>query len=786
MASQARPDFIDLRGARPCSPSQGGAPSPRELLAPRSGEVAPALSPLDAFALQGRMLAARFEEQDGKRISRLPPLTIASELAKPRPSYFQTPKSENSSGDDYHTPRSPGSGGSEPSGESLYISQSDPRHRSYYPFIQSPDGTSFLSFANEPPAAAQPTLPSVSEERSPPLTESHPLPWTQSPEEFMQDSPTRTRAATTSKVDFAAAEAPKNNHVNEILRSNVSAGLAPPRSPIVPRSPKAPPSIRSVRNDSGDDSDALSFQSDPYDFRQQYERKPSTTSIRGRPHSPFSPPLPARRSPSISSEMSNNESGHLRRSVNFSRPMSPANNMSKISRPSMEQRPSFESSTRMLQVDSPEIRPSLDVVSIQESIDSPPMRPSPQEERPSEELAEPEIRPVDEVNATNPATSYIYTKYALPRGRVVSRNSIPAADWLNAKIDWDQPASKPKAKPEPQNEAQSGTQVEARREDQAESRRPSELANPKRGPKEPGKFHEDFQQEYREPPSQPELPTHAPKLSHSDIISTVPTPVPVSASPRLHRRRSKSVDDTLNAVATSGARKPSAPSFPRHKPSSSFDNDPPKLTMDKSRQKYKDPFESITPLSPDQFSAETHLAKGISCHESGSLQKSTYHLRLAARAGLPTAMLLYALACRHGWGMRANQAEGVLWLRKAVDSVQLDFVDPESILTPQMNGVSPQVNGIPDSQAQRTHKAQLALSIYELGVSYMNGWGIAQDKGLALRCFDIAGGWGDADALAEAGFCYTKGVGCKKNLHKAADLYRRAAEKGISMAGNSW
>jgi TPR repeat protein len=47
-------------------------------------------------------------------------------------------------------------------------------------------------------------------------------------------------------------------------------------------------------------------------------------------------------------------------------------------------------------------------------------------------------------------------------------------------------------------------------------------------------------------------------------------------------------------------------------------------------------------------------------------------------------------------------------------------------------------------------------------------------------------GWGDIDALAEAGFCYAKGVGCKKNLKKAAKLYRAAEAKGMSMVGNSW
>lgn len=153
-------------------------------------------------------------------------------------------------------------------------------------------------------------------------------------------------------------------------------------------------------------------------------------------------------------------------------------------------------------------------------------------------------------------------------------------------------------------------------------------------------------------------------------------------------------------------------------------------------------------------------------------------MRLAARAGIPTAQLLYALAARHGWGMRPNQAEAVQWLKKAVDSAQLELADDADLTK---NG------GSADQLAdKKTHKAQFALSVYELGVSYMNGWGIQQDRALALRCFEIAGSWGDADALAEAGFCYTQGVGCRKDLKKAAKLYRAAEAKGMSMTGNSW
>lgn len=181
--------------------------------------------------------------------------------------------------------------------------------------------------------------------------------------------------------------------------------------------------------------------------------------------------------------------------------------------------------------------------------------------------------------------------------------------------------------------------------------------------------------------------------------------------------------------------------------------------------------------SEEEGSAEWHLTKGIDCHEAGSLNESTYHLRIAARKGSTTGMLLYALACRHGWGMRKNEAEGLTWLQKAVDLSKHEMDDDEAHV---------KAGDTVDILALRTRKAQLALSVYELGQSHLNGWGIAQNKPMALRCFELAGSWGDRDALAEAGFCYAQGVGTKKDLKKAARLYREAESKGASMIGQSW
>ena len=125
-----------------------------------------------------------------------------------------------------------------------------------------------------------------------------------------------------------------------------------------------------------------------------------------------------------------------------------------------------------------------------------------------------------------------------------------------------------------------------------------------------------------------------------------------------------------------------------------------------------------------------------------------------------------------------------MWLRKAVDGSGLEVADVEGTL----NAASREPKTDPGAEAleRKRRKAQFALAIYELGISYMNGWGCPKDKPLAVRCFEVAGSWGDCDALAEAGFCYTQGVGCKKDLKKAAALYRKAADGGMSMAGNSW
>ena len=105
--------------------------------------------------------------------------------------------------------------------------------------------------------------------------------------------------------------------------------------------------------------------------------------------------------------------------------------------------------------------------------------------------------------------------------------------------------------------------------------------------------------------------------------------------------------------------------------------------------------------------------------------------------GSPTGMLLYSLSLRHGWGCAANQEKAVEWLHAAAENASAEA---------DVNGLPRQGGGISIMTPEgKKGGATLALAIYELGQSYMHGWGVAKDKHLALRCYEISANFGDTD-----------------------------------------
>ena len=737
-----RPTFIDLGSQSHESMHNGipvhnsGTSSPR--MQHFAGDIPPAMSPLDMFAMQSRLLAKQLDDskRNGRRVSRLPPLTTGDPITKQNSMYNRSTSAEKQN----VIPGSPPKTRDEdPSGTMPEVEDPDFRPKSFYPRMSNiplvedepedyegptPDPP-FVTPAEFNPVRSndyfggaitispEPTLPAG---RSAEAIDRNPSIYQPgNPEPFHQHGPQREMSiASTSSRGY-------------------NGSLAPPKSPHVRHAEH----IRSTPQDSSDDEHSASTGRSGF----SQHRKDSSSSGFSLPHSPFSPFAQAHgRSPSLNSEYSIGGSRQVRPTFNFSRPLSrasrpsmdiPSRRPSFDSRPSLDAvRPPFSSTSRQPSSDSQRFQLRDDTVQTPVSIDN--------------EQASDSQTPLDV-----PAPSYIYAKFSLPRGRMLQRDSKVLPNDNMPVFEWDRPQVPTNVRPI--------TPLANRPMTPIRSPKPS-LELPRSSPR----HSFDHRPQFSTRPSHEQDPRGSRRTSPEQVARRSPRPSFEQApngSPR------PSADQRSNGSPEQNQRPPPTPVQSDVK--SEYSASTRSGSTIKARPR--------APALSVELSPEDHLAKGIELHERGAARESTYHLRIAARQNLPTAMLLYALACRHGWGMRPNQQEGVQWLRKAADCASIEIAVDED------------KNGNPaDNTERKTRRAQFALSIYELGVSHMNGWGIEQDKTLALRCFEIAGNWGDADAMAEAGFCYAQGQGCKKDLKKAAHYYRMAEAKGMSMVGNSW
>lgn len=742
----SRPTFIDLQ-SKSFTDAHTGLPSPRPAPSPRmqhfAGDVPPAMSPLDLFAAQSRLLARQLEDgkSDGRRVSRLPPLTTTDPITKQQTMYSRSGPAAAKDAEPMQNPRAKDD---ESSGTVPEVEEPQFRPKSFYPRMstvpQMEDDDGEQESSN------------LSPEDQPFMTPAEFQTLTSSPKDYFsaprgqRSNPSALNARPIEPSGHAEKEATLSSYgperglsIESTSSKSHSNSLAPPRSPLF----RQAASTRSFPLDSSDEENSAST----HDSGFSHHRKLSSSSGVSLPNSPFPPFAQAHgRSPSLNSEHSIGGSRHMRSAFNFSRPLS------------RDSRPSMESTSRKPSFDS---RPSLESSSATNAVRPPVIsasrEPSPDSQRfifVDDTVQTPvsvdyEQFPESKNPHAPPAPSYIYTKYSLPRGRILSRDKkafedeqTPISDWEQPRMQSDvRPSTPPSsrhltASPSPRNSPRPSTDL------RGPSSRPSMEQRSRESPRP------SFEQRY----------TSSPQPSWKGSPSSSPRPS-TDQVPKLLFRPSGESTRSMN---------------PRPHPTPVMNDDQSKYSAS-TRSGSTIKASSRQPALSVEPTAEDHLAKGIALHEKGVFQESTYHLRVAARQNLPTAMLLYALACRHGWGMRKNPQEGVLWLRKAADFASLEIAIDEDA-----EGKSG------DALERKTRRAQFALSIYELGMSHTHGWGIEVDKVLALRCFEIAGNWGDADALAQAGFCYAQGEGCKKDMKKAAGLYRMAEKKGISMVGNSW
>jgi hypothetical protein len=695
-----RPERIDI-------PSHGALdPLSRPLFTPHGNpvaqrEVPPALSPLDAFAMQGRLLAKRFEEENtaGRRMSRLPAVTIASELAKARPEYFRA----------MTTGSQPLASPSQLLPEEISVQrsatevQSAQRPLSHYPQMILTDSVSGGSGRG---LYYQTQLGKVQESEVEHADMA--IPRSQSPEDIYTAPAAPVR---TNDISKSPPLPPANSSKLCVTPTKFTIGpslMSYPAS-AVPKAPSISPSIRPVY----DQDDVTSIPS----------LEASVASLSLEKSRPLAESTHMLRTSSTNSEKSL-AGTPPRPSFNYSRPIS------RQSGPSMEGRRAespHRSSVNMR-------GPPLDTIYRQDSAEAP--IPSFLNDSPQTpvSLASEELFSTPDARTDSTPASFVYAKYTLPNK--TKRESLGISEFINKQFNWDDPDT--------------------------ESQINISFAN--------APF-------LAQTPPSPALTASPPvgfgSVGHSEVVIT--GPVSPARSQQSRRRLQKSRPGTPSGPTPAAAESTISLIKP-HRQTLKTSPLPPPTTAPTTAMTTT--ITAAATASRDPV-VEEHLQRGIDLHEQGALQESTYHLRIAAKAGHPTAMVLYALACRHGWGMKPAPEEGVAWLTRAVDCAHLELAEDER--KGQQQG-----GGAEDVAASKAHKAQFALGVYELAQSYMNGWGVAQDRGLGVRCFEIAGSWGDADGLAAAAHCYMEAIGVKKDLKKSARLFRQAEARGVTVAGNSW
>jgi len=709
-----RPSFIDLQSRTSSAAGSARLGLPSPRVQLFDGDIPPSLSPLDAFAAQSRKLALELEAVRNAGSRRMSRLPPAHVSKSLSEHQSDRPRYFRSVSEETQS----GAHSQNHDNEAALPVMTHPKARPMSEYTRLSGIPNLHSATHEEENAVTPV------EQAPPA------------------HPSQTRGPT-SYFDGARAESPEQASIRSVSFSeHVRQQMRDSRSSSRPDNAEkrnstadsiashpdltftlAPPQAgfsratnhMRIAKEGSDDDYASSLAGSTFSQPRQLSSS-SGVSTPQSPRSPFA--VPHARSPSLNSEVS--ASGGSRRSrsnLNFSRPLSAG-------------------SLNRLAADSPSRGPRSDAHMAPHSTggnDGPRPRSSTGESHPES--------PEGYLSESGP--SYTYAKFSLPRGRMVSRNSAVFQGISAPHFEWEEPMF-PSTPP-----------MTARTERSLDLPspppslgRPSTSRSDRVRPDKAG-FSFDF-------PHRPRTPERL--IGRSDPAS----PSSIQQSPTSLKSRPS---------GEPGAGRPFLAQQPLPPPI-----DDSQSLSSKSNSTVR-PLTSRTRSTAHNLSAEEHVATGIECHEKGDVKESTYHLRIAAREKHPTGMLLYALACRHGWGMRANPREGVQWLRKAMDCAMLEVADDES-----NDGGGHRTDG----PEKKTRRAQFALSIYELGVSHLNGWGVEQDKALALRCFEIAGSWGDSDALTEAGFCYAEGIGCKKDLKKAAKFYRMAEAKGVSMVGNSW
>lgn len=155
-------------------------------------------------------------------------------------------------------------------------------------------------------------------------------------------------------------------------------------------------------------------------------------------------------------------------------------------------------------------------------------------------------------------------------------------------------------------------------------------------------------------------------------------------------------------------------------------------------------------IAADNGNKQAQCMLGDVYYYSGNLEASAFWYLKSAEQGYPGGQYKIALAYLDGEGVSQNNAQGLLWLRKAADNNYADAQDALAIIYGfGKNGIQRDVNEFV-KWALRAAENGSSQSQYRAGSIYLHGiGGIKADKNKAIQWFKKAAAQGEPNAIQE-------------------------------------
>ncbi|KAF9375962.1 hypothetical protein CPB97_011124 [Podila verticillata] len=207
---------------------------------------------------------------------------------------------------------------------------------------------------------------------------------------------------------------------------------------------------------------------------------------------------------------------------------------------------------------------------------------------------------------------------------------------------------------------------------------------------------------------------------------------------------------------------------------------------------------ALTPEQQREAEVDANLQRGIELHENNQLEEATQCFKLAAQSNNPgckpnpkDALVYLQLAAEYAMGelKELNPSTGPHFPvsnHAQNHHPSMSSSSPSSSSSQKLPRALQRMGTMDRKSAMLTARKELVMALYELGMSFLKGWGVTRDKVVAFCYFKLAADLGDADSQNETAQCFLDGIGTEKNSFEAARYYRMAAAQGAAQMGNSW